>query len=173
MALFCAKVVGIVRRQRSSFFKNGTLLDCNVWNILHWRGCKIFFTLGGCSNTLPFIHHEPSQLLVLWDDLDQKNYFSTPMLVPFPPVYCTVCAHPLVKGDFRCARSIPNSIFHQEPSEPQFLNVRHKCPPPKPNLVYGAHVPESYLSFPSSLNSISTDRQLEWKTACMHASGMP
>ena len=84
----------------------------------------------------------------------------------FSPVYC-VCS-PARERRVR-ARSIPNSTIHLEPSEHQFLNVRHRCPSPTLNLVYGARVPESCLSFPYSLKNISTHRQVESKTACMQA----
>jgi hypothetical protein len=42
---------GIILRESSGIcttteiilFKSGTLLDRNVWSILHWRGCRILF----------------------------------------------------------------------------------------------------------------------------------
>ena len=100
-----------------------------------------------------------------------ENYFSTRMPVLFSPVSCLLycmCSHTSKRRLQALDRSLVQSFIHSELSEPQFLNVRHKSPPPKLNLVYGACVPESYtLPSPSSLNSISTHQQLESKTACM------
>lgn len=113
-----------------------------------FTGEDVGFFFGRCSNTL-FIRHEPSQCQPC-GMISIENYFSTQIPVPFSPVYCTVFAHPIVKGE--STRTIDplliHSFIHPEQSEPQFLNVRHKSPPPKLNLVYGACVPESYTLLP-------------------------
>lgn len=107
-------------------------------------------------------------MLALSDDLN-RNLLLNSGTCDFCPclLYC-ICSSTCKRRVNARDLSLTHSFVHPEQSEPQFLNVRHKSPPPKLNLVYGACVPESYtLPSPSSLNSISTHRQLESKTACM------
>jgi len=107
-------------------------------------------------------------VLVLWDDLNPKLLLNSDTCAFCPCLLCCICSSTRKRRVNARDRSLTHSFVHPEQSEPQFLNVRHKSPPPKLNLVYGACVPESYtLPSPSSLNSISTHRQLESKTACM------
>ena len=107
-------------------------------------------------------------MLVLWDDLNPKLLLNSDTCAFCPCLLCCICSSTRKRRVKARDRSLTHSFVHPEQSEPQFLNVRHKSPPPKLNLVYGACVPESYtLPSPSSLNSISTHRQLESKTACM------
>lgn len=107
-------------------------------------------------------------MLVLWDDLNPKLLLNSDTCAFCPCLLCCICSSTRKRRVNARDRSLTHSFVHPEQSEPQFLNVRHKSPPPKLNLVYGACVPESYtLPSPSSLNSISTHRQLESKTACM------
>ena len=111
-------------------------------------------------------------MLVLWDDLNPKLLLNSDTCAFCPCLLCCICSSTRKRRVNARDRSLTHSFVHPEQSEPQFLNVRHKSPPPKLNLVYGACVPESYtLPSPSSLNSISTHRQLESKTAWhgMHA----
>lgn len=107
-------------------------------------------------------------MLALWDDLNRKLLLNSDICAFCPYLLCCICSSTRKRRVNTRDRSLTHSFVHPEQSEPQFLNVRHKSPPPKLNLVYGACVPESYtLPSPSSLNSISTHRQLESKTACM------
>lgn len=145
--------IGIILRESSEIcttteiilFKDETLLDCNVWSLLHWRGCRILFRP---LFQHPFYSSQTLTVSALWNDLNRKLLLNSDTCALFPCLLYCICSPTRKRRVNAHDRSLTHSFIHPEQSEPQFLNVRHKSPPPKLNLVYGACVPESYTLLP-------------------------